>query len=232
MKKVLEKIKNIGEKKLIIILVCTAVIFAAAALIIHFTTRVTNDSYADCSIGDVNGDGFINAADSLLIIESNADENLLFENQKRLADVNLDGIVNSSDSLILMRYIVGEIRSIPFDDTQGIISSGRQSGEAEKGKELFTVQILNKWNNGNGTFSYQINCAYKNLEKTPVDSWSGQIVFNRNTKITKTWGCTCRSKSKEVTVSGKGIPAGSTAACGFIVISAEELTVNSVSIGK
>ena len=232
MKKGLEKLKNISRKNLIIALVCAAVILAAAALIIHFSTRVTNDSYANCSLGDVNGDGYINAADALLIIESNANDNLLFENQKKLADVNLDGNVNSSDSLILMQYIVGEIRSIPFDETQAL-STGKQNGEAEKGKELFTVQILNKWNNGDGTFSYQINCAYKNLSQSAVNSWNGHIIVNRSTKITKSWGCTCKSKSKELTVSGKeGIPAGSTAACGFIVTASEGLTVSSVEIGK
>lgn len=231
MKKGLEKLKNISRKNLIIILVCAAVIFAAAALIIHFSTRVTNDSYENCSLGDIDGNGYINAADALLIIESNADDSLLFENQKKHADVNLDGTVNSSDSLILMRYIVGEIRSIPFDDTQAL-STGKQNGEAEKDKELFTVQILNKWNNGNGTFSYQINCAYRNSGKTPIDSWNGRILFNLGTKVTKSWGCTCKSKSKELTVSGKDIPSGSSAACGFIVTASEGLTINSVEIGK
>ena len=57
------KRKQLNAKKIIIILLSLALLFAALAVIIHFTTRVTNDSYANCAVGDVNGDGRITITD-------------------------------------------------------------------------------------------------------------------------------------------------------------------------
>ena len=111
------KKKKYNAKKTCIILLSLAVLFAALAVIIHFTTRVTNDSYANCAVGDVNGDGKINSGDAILILKYMVgQEDKLFENQIKNADTNLDEEVNSQDALLILRYSIGDIASIPYDE--------------------------------------------------------------------------------------------------------------------
>lgn len=227
--------KKNRKKTLIIILVCAAVVLAASAVIVHFATRVTNESYANCSIGDVNGDGYINAIDSLLIIESTTDGSLLFENQKKLADVNNDGEVNSSDSLILLRYTVGEIDSIPYDDSapgaQGIKTPVRFV-ETESNNLKFSADIENKWKNTDGSYSYQVSCKLKNSGQAVVMNWQTAVKFSGKTEITKEWDCKCTSKSGTVTIDGDYIYAMTESTFGFIVKGHEGLSIDSVSINK
>ena len=45
------KRKKFNSKKIIIVMLSLAVLFAAHAVIIHLTTRVTNESYAKCAVG-------------------------------------------------------------------------------------------------------------------------------------------------------------------------------------
>lgn len=221
-------IKNINRKKLIIILVALAVVLAAAALIVHLSTRLTNESYVNCSLGDVNGDGYINALDSMLIIDSTTDDKLLFESQKKLADVNEDGVVNSSDSLILMRYIVGEIKSIPYDDTaEPKPDKSSLKAEAEKDATKFAAQIKNEWDNGDGTHSYQIDCVVKN-KSSEITNWNVEIIFSGKATITKKWNCEAKSKSGIVTLTGDGTSED----CGFIVTARSGLAIKSVEINN
>ena len=221
-------IKKLNKKKWIIILVAVAVVLAAAALIVHFTTRLTNESYVNCSLGDVNGDGYINALDSMLIIDSTTDEKLLFESQKKLADVNEDGIVNSSDSLTLMRYIVGEIKSIPYDDTtEAQVSKAKLSAEVEKNGTKLSVKIKNEWDNGDGTHSYQLDCKIENKSGNNVP-WNAEMVLSKKAKITKKWNCEANSKSGIITLSGDG----KSEECGFIVTAQNGLMIKSVEINK
>ena len=219
-------IKKINRKKWIIILVAVAVVLAAAALIVHLTTRLTNESYVNCSLGDVNGDGYINALDSMLIIDSTTDDELLFESQKKLADINEDGIVNSSDSLILMRYIVGEIKSIPYDDTaEPKPDKASLKAETEKDGTKFAAQIKNEWDNGDGTHSYQIDCKIEN-KSGANKNWNAEIILSKSAKITKKWNCDINSKSGIITLTGDGTSED----CGFIVTARNGLAIKSVAI--
>ena len=224
MKKVTDK------KKLALILVVAAVLLAGIALIIHHATKLTNESYENCAIGDVDGDGYISASDALLVIQSMTDKDLLFENQKLHADVNKDGKVDSSDALILLRYSVGEIHTIPLnekEEQEKLENSDRRSAKAETENSLSTVKIINEWDNNDGTHSYQLGITVKNTGKETIEFWSSKILFGCPVKLSKSWDCKCRENSDEINLNGESIPCESAAVCGFIVTAQKGLTINS-----
>ena len=57
MKKDVSGKKSADKKIIILFLVGLAVVFAVVAVIVHFTTKVTDDSYKNCAVGDVDGSG-------------------------------------------------------------------------------------------------------------------------------------------------------------------------------
>ncbi len=59
------------------------------------------------ALGDVNGDGEVNATDALLALRQAIGIISLNAKQRRAADVNHDGTVNASDALIIMRVCLG-----------------------------------------------------------------------------------------------------------------------------
>ncbi|MBR6530880.1 MAG: dockerin type I repeat-containing protein, partial [Clostridia bacterium] len=105
--------KNINKKVIIIALVIIAVIGAVVAVVVSQTTKLTNDSYANCALGDVNGDGFINSNDALIVLKFINKSTELFETQQKNADVNLDSKVDEKDYNILIEYVTGRVRRLP-----------------------------------------------------------------------------------------------------------------------
>lgn len=225
--------KKISKKKLIIILASIAVIAAAVALIVHQTTKITNESYLKCALGDVNGDGYINSMDALLVIEGNNDSELLFDSQKKLADVNSDGNCDSSDALVLLRYTVGEINKLPYIESRErqkeALSGNRRSADCNTEKTYSSVQIINEWDNGDGTHSYQLSLTVKNTGKSDIESWNSKIQFSSPVSISKNWDCKAKTNSDEITVTGEAVPAESAAACGLIITSVDGLKINSIT---
>lgn len=67
---------------------------------------VVRDMY---NTGDVNGDGYINAADALTILQSCVDITELNEQQFKAADVDFSGKVSSKDALVILQFTVGVI---------------------------------------------------------------------------------------------------------------------------
>lgn len=225
--------KKISKKKLIIILAAIAVIAAAVALIVHQTTKITNESYMNCALGDVNGDGYINSMDALLVIEGNADKELLFDSQKKLADVNSDGSCDSSDALVLLRYTVGEINKLPYNEKtekkkEEQKGNGR-SADCNTEKTYSSVQIINEWDNGDGTHSYQLSITVKNTGKANIESWNSKIQFNSPVRISKSWDCKSKTNSDEIIVKGEAVPAESAAACGLIITSVDGLKITGIT---
>ena len=220
------------KKKLILILISVAVVFAVISLIVHQTTKITNESYVNCSMGDVNGDGYINSLDSLLVIQSFSDEDLLFDSQKKLADVNEDGEINSTDALILLRYSVNDISILPYSsEKQKEIDSLRNSRNVDcKTDNSYTlVQILNEWDNGDGTHSYQLNITVKNIGDKEIESWNSKILLSSAVTISKSWDCNSKTNQDELTVKGENIPSESAYACGLIVKAPEGLTIKKIA---
>ena len=62
-------------------------------------------------IGDVNGDGTIDSADSLMAMQYSVGTTSLTDMQKVRADVNFDGSINSTDSMMINQYGVDVIRT-------------------------------------------------------------------------------------------------------------------------
>ena len=65
--------------------------------------------HVDCMLGDINGDGTLNASDVILIMRYALDMIELNPRQLAAADYNGDGQINASDALMLMRKCLGLI---------------------------------------------------------------------------------------------------------------------------
>lgn len=61
------------------------------------------------SLGDVDGDGSINSADALLVLQHSVGSKTLTAEQKKRADVTRDGNINSQDALKILQHSVGAI---------------------------------------------------------------------------------------------------------------------------
>ena len=72
---------------------------------------VADDPYGGYALGDVNGDGKINATDALLVLRSFAKKITLTPEQTLRADVNRDNKVNATDALKILRYFAKKITS-------------------------------------------------------------------------------------------------------------------------
>lgn len=224
--------KKLNTKKIIVILLSLAVLFAALSVIIHFTTRVTNNSYANCAVGDINGDGKINSSDAVQIVKYLIGSEELFENQIKNADVNLDGEVTSLDALLILRYSVGDISMIPYDEEKENLlnSSFKRKQTVTEGSFTSTAQIVNEWDNNDGTHSYQINLTIRNDSDSNSDSWKAAVIFDKEVvSLTKSWDCNSFVEGRSVTLGGEEIAAGDSAECGFIITAEKDMALTKLT---
>lgn len=227
------KRKKLSTKTIVIALLSLAVLFAALATIIHFATRLTNDSYADCAVGDINGDGKIDSADSILLLGYIIGDEQLFENQIKNADVNCDGEVNTEDSLLILRYSIGDISTIPYDEQKERLlnSSDRRKLTVNQSNVTATAQIINEWDNNDGTFSYQVNLTVRNDSDKSTGSWNAKVTFDKEINgLTKSWECNPLTQGQSITLGGSDIDAGDTATCGFIITAEKNAAITELTV--
>lgn len=227
------KKKKLETKKIIIILLALAVLFAALAVIIHFSTRVTDKSYENCAVGDINGDGKINSGDSVLLLKYLVGQEDLFDSQIKNADVNLDGRTDSVDSLLILRYSIGEISSIPYDEQKEKLldSSYKRKRTVTEGSFTSTAQVVNEWDNNDGTHSYQVNLTVRNDSDSDSDSWNAVVSFDKEiVSLTKSWDCNSLVENRNVTLGGENIEAGESAECGFIITAEKDLAITNFTV--
>ncbi len=223
--------KKFSDKKMVILfLVGLALIFAVVAVVVHFTTKVTDDSYKDCAVGDVDGNGYINSADAKLILDYVAGTAELFDSQKENGDVNLDGKLDNADVELIQAYATGTVKKLPptgEEETSDTHKENYISHISEKAES--TVQVENSWSNGDGTYSYQLKINIKNLRDSRLRNWETKIVLSNDVKISKSWDCECSVNGDTLTVEGESIPAEETMSCGVIVTAPENTKVESIS---
>ena len=70
-----------------------------------------------CIYGDIDGDGRITSADSLLILRQSVSLENFDDVHKELADVDRDGVITSADALEVLRYSVG----LPSNGNIGVV---------------------------------------------------------------------------------------------------------------
>ena len=70
------------------------------------TGYIINDKYPISVIGDVNGDGEVDARDSLRILKNSVGTYDLNAEYSEAGDLNGDGIIDSRDSLRVLKYSV------------------------------------------------------------------------------------------------------------------------------
>lgn len=228
-KEVLNK-KKITDKKLIIIfLVGVAVLLAVIAVVVHFSTKVTNDSYIDCAIGDVDGNGFINSGDNLLIQKHLNGTGELFESQQKNADVNLDGKLDKLDMELIQMYATGQIAKLPYTGEEDKTENRKENAVDFKNEKVeSSVQIENSWSNGDGTYSYQLKVTMDNIDDSKLRNWETKVKLSEKAKIIKSWDCESEMQDDAVVITGESIPAESTMNCGVIVTAPENMKIVSI----
>lgn len=228
-KEVLNK-KKITDKKLIIVfLVGVAILLAAVAVIVHFSTQVTNDSYIDCAIGDVDGNGFINSGDNLLIQKHLNGTGELFESQQKNADVNLDGKLDKLDMELIQMYATGQIAKLPYTGEEDKTENRKENAVDFKDEKVeSSVQIENSWSNGDGTYSYQLKVTMDNIDDSKLRNWETKVKLSEKAKIIKSWDCESEMQDDTVVITGESISAESTMNCGVIVTAPENMKIVSI----
>jgi len=69
--------------------------------------KLTREGSSQVLMGDVNGDGIVNANDALMIMRAALSIITLTDDQATAADVNGDGVVNANDALMVLRMSLG-----------------------------------------------------------------------------------------------------------------------------
>ena len=62
------------------------------------------------TLGDINGDGKIDASDALLCLQHSVQLTTLTDNAAKAADVTRDGTIDASDALKILQYSVGLVK--------------------------------------------------------------------------------------------------------------------------
>ena len=75
-----------------------------------YSTEIKIIVTAAAQLGDVNGDGYIDAADALLCLRASVGLITLTPEQEAAADVNHDGLIDAGDAILILRY---DARLIP-----------------------------------------------------------------------------------------------------------------------
>lgn len=227
--------KKKNKKIIIIALVVVALICAVVAIIVHQTTKLTNESYENCALGDVNGDGYINSSDSLIVSSFLNSKMELFETQQKNADVNLDGKVDKEDSEIILSYATGRVRKLPFtgeEETNTGLSDNDKLVQSSNEDAESTVKVVNTWSNGDGTYSYQLNVSIRNLGESRLRGWKTTIAVSDSVKKSKSWDCECEIEDKTIVIEGESIPSETVGVCGVIVTGPENLKLESITTEK
>ena len=79
----------------------------------HFSVYIlTTEEPTSVTLGDVNGDGTIDAADAVMIQRYDSGLTTLTDEQLAAADVNADGLVDAADAVKIQRYDAGLIENL------------------------------------------------------------------------------------------------------------------------
>ena len=95
-------------KKILAFLLCA--VMTLSVCVAAFPAHAADNCTDGITPGDVNGDGYIDAADALLCLRTSVGLITLTPEQEAAADVNHDGLVDAGDAILILRY---DARLIP-----------------------------------------------------------------------------------------------------------------------
>ena len=95
-------------KKILAFLLCA--VMTLSVCVAAFPAQAADNCTDGITPGDVNGDGYIDAADALLCLRASVGLITLTPEQEAAADVNHDGLIDAGDAIRILRY---DARLIP-----------------------------------------------------------------------------------------------------------------------
>lgn len=223
------KKKLTDNKKLVLLFIGVAVFFAIVAAVVFFATRPTNKSYENCAVGDVDGSGYIDSGDCLLIQQYLGGNKKLFDSQIKNGDVNLDGKLDAADIEIIQKYSTGQIKKLPYKEDSKKTEIVEQNSAKHTTEEFeSTVTVTNSWKNDDGSYSYQLSVTVKNLDDSRLRNWETAITLNKIPTISNSWDCESEIANGKIVITGDTIPAGESMSCGVIVKTDADMKILSI----
>jgi len=73
------------------------------------TASITIRVVAGAQLGDINGDGYVDAGDAMMTLRYAVGAITLTDEQKAVADVNSDGYIDAGDAIRILRFNAGLI---------------------------------------------------------------------------------------------------------------------------
>lgn len=204
-----------------------------ARLLSDYLTETVTLTPEQLAVADVDSNGEINSKDSVLIMQHIEVENDEETTEATTTEPTTQESTSQTEETTESTTQESTTDS-PAVDTE-FISSGSTDNAAFLNSEnnlYYIARIVNSWKDANGKNLYQIELTVKNNSSKTVYNTSADITFSGGVSVEKSWNCSTKNETGVITVTTKNdgrISDGGTFNCGFIISSAKEITIKSVT---
>lgn len=138
-----------SKQPFILFMIVTVIISAVIIIVALISSGVSIDSADEFELGDINGDGKIDSADVLLMMNHVSGAETLTGDMLKRADINADKTVNSNDAYYLIQYVnksgnQSGIESVTDNKTSQPDSTSEPTSEASQSEPESAENSNNK----------------------------------------------------------------------------------------